>query len=159
MTIFVIWDSEGNEILEGIFDGVMIGVIVFYDLKVQKNLCIGSVYIVKLKMYGLQEVVFVNKLFICIETMFGMVLNILKMGIMDEECWILLNLCSCIVQVCNCVVFINIGFFDCIGDEMYLVMEVGLMLCKNQMKLMFWIKVYECNNVFFGLFCGLCGKV
>lgn len=158
MIIFVIWDSEGNEISEGIFDGVMIGAIVFYDLKVQKNSRIGSVYIVKSKMYGSQEVAFVNKLFIRIEIMFGMVSNILKMGIMDEERRISLNLRSCIVQARNRVAFINIGFFDRIGDEMYSVMEVGSMLRKNQMKSTFWIKVYERNNVFFGLFCGLRGK-
>ncbi|MXD46819.1 malate synthase G, partial [Escherichia coli] len=85
MTIPVIWDSEGNEIPEGILDGVMTGAIALYDLKVQKNSRTGSVYIVKPKMHGPQEVAFANKLFTRIETMLGMAPNTLKMGIMDEE--------------------------------------------------------------------------
>lgn len=85
MTIPVIWDSEGNEIPEGILDGVMTGAIALYDLKVQKNSRTGSVYIVKPKMHGPQEVAFANKLFTRIETMLGMAPNTLKMGIMDEN--------------------------------------------------------------------------
>ncbi|MCV5513039.1 malate synthase G, partial [Escherichia coli] len=101
MTIPVIWDSEGNEIPEGILDGVMTGAIALYDLKVQKNSRTGSVYIVKPKMHGPQEVAFANKLFTRIETMLGMAPNTLKMGIMDEERRTSLNLRSCIAQARN----------------------------------------------------------
>lgn len=155
----VVFDCDGNEILEGIFDGVVMVLCVLYDLKVKCNLCMGLIYIVKLKMYGLVEVVFVDMLFVCVEDLYGLLCNMLKMGIMDEECCISVNFVVCIVVVVVCVVFINIGFFDCIGDEMYIVMEVGLMICKGDMKLLVWIQLYECNNVFVGLLVGLCGCV
>lgn len=106
-------------------DVIIISIVVFYDLKgisIFKNLMVNSINIVKLKMYGLEEVVFINILFICVEQLLGLFVNIIKMGIMDEECCILVNLKVCIFEVKNCVVFINIGFLDCIGDEIYILM-------------------------------------
>ena len=159
MTIPVIWDSEGNEIPEGILDGVMTGAIALYDLKVQKNSRTGSVYIVKPKnARSAGSGVTPTNMFSRVETMLGMAPNTLKMGIMDEERRTSLNLRSCIAQARNRVAFINTGFLDRTGDEMHSVMEAGPMLRKNQMKSTPWIKAYERNNVLSGLFCGLRGK-
>lgn len=81
----------------------------------------------------------------------------MKIGIMDEECWIMVNFKVCIKVVVDCVVFINIGFLDCIGDEIYILMEVGLMVCKGIMKSQLWILVYEDYNVDVGLVVGFSG--
>lgn len=128
---------QGEDIFEGILDGMIMLLIVIYDLKgigFFKNFCEGSVYIVKFKMYGFEEVVFVVELFEWVENVLGLKKNILKIGIMDEECRIIVNFKNCINVVRECVIFINIGFFDCIGDEIYILMEVGLFICKIVMK-------------------------
>ncbi len=161
MTIPVIWDSEGNEIPEGILDGVMTGAIALYDLKgCRKNSRTGSVYIVKPKMHGPQEVAFANKLFTRIETMLGMAPNTLKMGIMDEERRTSLNLRSCTSLRRATAWRSSIPvFLDRTGDEMHSVMEAGPMLRKNPDEIdALDQKAYERNNVLSGLFCGLRGK-
>lgn len=110
-------------------------------------------------MYGFEEVVFVDKIFIVVEVVLGLLQNIVKLGIMDEECCISVNFKECICVVKVWVVFINIGFFDWIGDEIYISMEVGLMIFKGEMKGVVWIVFYEDCNVDIGLVCGLKGKV
>lgn len=89
-------------------------------------------------MYGFKEVVFVNMLFNLIEDMLGFECYIIKIGVMDEECCMMFNLKVCIKEVKEWVVFINIGFLDWMGDEIYILMEVGVVICKNDMKMFKW---------------------
>lgn len=161
MTNDAVLDAEGEAIPEGIMDGIVTATIALYDMQKRNRLSnstTGSMYIVKPKMHGPDEVKFTCDLFSKIEQQLAIPANSIKLGIMDEERRTSLNLKACIHAAKERVIFINTGFLDRTGDEIHTAMEAGPILPKEKIKDADWISAYEASNVAIGLQCGFSGK-